>query len=146
MTMNAVRKTCPKRKKTIQSIRDNDMIQKRIRSTGNQIQYINDYVDKYFGTHVTSEILMTLARIAIEKFNLQIDRLAKRNRTALLCWYAENWDSILQILNGFNFMSSQNRPPVDKIAEVSNQCLPKQPQPCCEYTDPYDLSLLLNVH
>lgn len=146
MTVYASKKATYKRKRTLQSIRDNDMIQKRVVSIGNKLQYVTEYIDRYFKTHVTSEILMSLAKIVIEKHNLQIDRLSKRNRTALLCWYSENWDSILQVLNEFNFMEYP-RPPKDlSLPEFVESPTPNIPEQSGSGPDPYDLSFLLNVH
>lgn len=147
-TVYIQKKSSTKRKRTLQSIRDNDLIQKRVVNTGSKLQYVTEYIDRYFRTHVTSEILMSLAKIAIEKHNLQIDRLAKRNRTALLCWYSENWDAILQVLNEYNFMDypqPQKEPtfPEPVVFESPKPEISNNENARC---DPYDLSVLLNYH
>ncbi|EAX73712.1 hypothetical protein TVAG_332230 [Trichomonas vaginalis G3] len=75
---------------TAQSQRDYEKIQKRIVNMGSKVDFVNSYVDKFFGTHVNIEILTSIAKIVEQKYHVPLDRLAKRNRKAMLCWYAEN--------------------------------------------------------
>ena len=75
-----------------------------------KIDYVSSFIDKFFGTHVTITILLSLANIVVSQNHIKLDRLARRNRSALLCWYAENWNVIDPILRDKNFiaMFSQN--------------------------------------
>ena len=92
-------------KQSTQSSRDYERIQTRIQQNGSKIEYVSNFLDRYFRTHVTSVILLSLARIFIRKLDLTLDRLAKRNRTALLCWFAENWDPIYAQLKRTDFLT-----------------------------------------
>lgn len=82
-----------------QTIRDSKKLEQRIKSNEGKLQFVSDYLDDYFGTHVNTMILGSLAKIIINTYGITLDRLAKRNRTALLCWYAENWEKICPLLN-----------------------------------------------
>lgn len=94
-----------------QSMRDYETVQRRIKMNGEtKIDYVSSFIDKFFGTHVTITILLSLANIVVSQNHIKLDRLARRNRSALLCWYAENWNVIDPILRDKNFiaMFSQN--------------------------------------
>lgn len=93
------------KKRSSQSARDSMKINDRIKINGGKIEYVSDYINRLFDTHVTSSILISLANIFLDRLNLKLDRLAKRNRTALLCWYAENWNVILCVLQQMDFSS-----------------------------------------
>lgn len=131
-------------KKISQSARDFESIQKRIRSNSDKLEYVSSYIDRYFGTHVTSAILLSLARIIVENYNIKIDRLAKRNRSALLCWYAENWTLIHGMLKGMSLSSLMNL----TSSPTSDADIEKNSEPIVEqkYVDPLDISSLLNMH
>ncbi|EAX95528.1 hypothetical protein TVAG_311000 [Trichomonas vaginalis G3] len=121
-----------------QTTRDNEKIKKRIKINKNRINFINEYLNKFFSTNVTTTILISFAKLLSSQLNLTLDRLAKRNRTSLLCWYSENWNSIYYILNTVDFPSFIRKIPKEEEIQVSNM------QPSC--IDPSDLSYLLNYH
>lgn len=138
----------PKYKRlTPQSQRDSEKIQKRVVDLGPKVEYVSSYVDKFFGTHVNIEILTSIARIVEQKYNIPLDRLAKRNRRAMLCWYAENWDVVVNILDEkksdarkiFKRRGRKNLAEIEALMEKTN--LQKKMQ-----FDPMDLSTLLNYH
>lgn len=82
-----------------QTIRDYKKLQIRMKENDGKYQYISTFLDKYFGTHVNTMILNSLAKIITDVHGVPLDRLAKRNRSAMLCWYAENWDKICPVLS-----------------------------------------------
>lgn len=133
-------------KRSSQSLRDYEKIQHRIKASGSKIEFVSNYIDRYFGTHVTSVILLSLAKIFIGKLDLKLDRLAKRNRSALLCWYAENWDSIYANLKDTDFLSyitNQGYPSQSFAAHSTVNEEIEEPKP---HFDPTDISFLLNTH
>lgn len=83
---------------TLQSIRDHKMLTQRIKKLGIKFDYVTAYLEHIHGIHNTVCQLLTQASIYSEIINIKIDRLAKRNKQALLCWYTENWDSVLPLL------------------------------------------------
>ncbi|EAX81677.1 hypothetical protein TVAG_515410 [Trichomonas vaginalis G3] len=130
---------------TTQSQRDNERIEKRKMKNGLKTEYIYAYFNRLIGSHVTFPLLLSFAKIFAQDLQIYIDRLAKRNRSALLCWYAENWDSIkpalhrvVKDLNIQSIVGNQARPATNEIviSQVTNQ----------KMCDPSDLSQLLNYH
>lgn len=132
-------------KKVPQSKRDQDAIQQRIIRNGYTYQFVSNYMDKYFDTHVTSSILLNLANIIIAKNGIKLDRLAKRNRSALICWYAENWNIIHPILKDLSFINNlvDNNENCEKFDQKINIPIHNQEQ---SNFDPSNISLLLNYH
>lgn len=134
-------------KKSSQSIRDYERIRHRVNSNLTQIEFISNFLDRYFHTHVTAEILLNLANIFIKKLDLKIDRLAKRNRSALLCWYAENWDSIYPHLKGYNFYMFLNKCESHEDSTFNKeQTTTSEPDENTQGLDPSNILSLLNTH
>lgn len=132
----------PKQRST-QTIRDYERIQRRIQYNGDKVRKVSNYIDNYFGTHVTIAILTSLAKIVMGKYKVTLDRLARRNRSALLCWYAENWDIISDILKEKNFKNLIK--PLNTIQEQNLVQKKKEISKPAVY-DPFDLAVLLNYH
>lgn len=85
---------------TAKSIKDYERLRIRIGKIGVKMDIVTAYLENMFGQHATAMILLHQAAIIEKNLSIEIDRLAKRNRQALLCWFAENWDQILPFLNG----------------------------------------------
>lgn len=134
------------KRNTTQAQRDNERIEKRKLKNGMKTEYIYAYFNRLIGSHVTFPLLLNFAKIFSQDLQLNIDRLAKRNRSALLCWYAENWENIkpalhrvvkdLNIQSVVGNKSTQSNSNEIVISQVTSQ---KNP-------DPSDLSSLLNYH
>ncbi|EAX92297.1 hypothetical protein TVAG_108140 [Trichomonas vaginalis G3] len=132
---------------TAQSQRDYEKIQKRIVNMGSKVDFVNSYVDKSFGTHVNIEILTSIAKIVEQKYHVPLDRLAKRNRKAMLCWYAENWSLVTKILDekkndAKKIFKRRSR----KVETELNQILNSKMDLPSSTFDPMELSCLLNFH
>lgn len=132
---------------TPQSERDYLRVQQRVMLNGHKIYIVSNFIDRYFGTHVTIAILTSLAKIIMSKHKIKLDRLARRNRQALLCWYAENWDIICPVLKQKDF--------IDKVKLINEENMKIQKekkeeeqteQKIEEIVDPSDLVSLLNSH
>lgn len=80
------------RRTTSQSIRDYEQLQSRISKLGIKMDYVSAYLDYIYGTHVTVFMLLPWAEEMERKLNVEVDRLARRSKQALICWYAENWE------------------------------------------------------
>ncbi|EAY20457.1 hypothetical protein TVAG_110700 [Trichomonas vaginalis G3] len=131
--------------RTPQSIRDYEKVQKRMKDNGSKVDQVSTFIDKYFGTHVTIAILTSLAKIVMGRYALKLDRLARRNRSALLCWYAENWDVIFPLLNDSAFEMKLKS--IKRLQNMRPKIEPLAPKPAnTEFIDPSDLTLLLNFH
>lgn len=134
--------------KTPQSIRDNEKVKRRIRINGEKFDQVSNYIDKYFGIHVTIAILTSLAKIVTGKHKVKLDRLARRNRAALLCWYTENWDIIHPILKDAAFRTKIKKQFMANNEKDQEKCIQQgtigiKDDVCI---DPSDISYLLNYH
>ncbi|EAX93628.1 hypothetical protein TVAG_336140 [Trichomonas vaginalis G3] len=136
----------PKKEKSSQTIRDYKRIQHRVKMHAEKIDFVSSYIDRYFGTHVTIAILTTLAKITMEKYNLTLDRLERRNRIALLCWFARNWGFVYPILKDKDFRSNLMKIFCQLNSTFRPQEFPTIPNLQGSYIDPSDLSFLLNYH
>lgn len=129
-----------------QTLRDYEKIQKRVKQNEGRLEFITEYLDHYFGAHVNTVILNSLAKIIMETYGISLDRLAKRNRSALLCWYSENWDKIYPVLNALNigrkneslFKTEMKNPLIENYKPLAIR------EPKCD--DPLSLEILLNCH
>lgn len=83
-----------KLKDNAKNVKDRSSVESRMKKLGIKIDYVSAFIDREFGRHVTFSYLLIIADILERKLDLHLDRLAKRNRSALLCWYAENWELI----------------------------------------------------
>ncbi|EAY03467.1 hypothetical protein TVAG_412710 [Trichomonas vaginalis G3] len=134
-----------KKKPAKQSQKDYDDVQKRIVRTGVQMGHVSRYIEKIFGCYVTSSFLINIAAIVSTKNNIKIDKLARRNRSALLCWFAENWTHVYPVIHELmqKFIYSgmdvnKKNYPQEMIQEPQNNEN--------EILDPSDLSQLINHH
>lgn len=134
----------PPKQRTPQSIRDNEKVRKRMKINGPKVEKVSNFIDKLFGTHVTIAILTSLAKLIINKHALVLDRLARRNRSALLCWYAENWDIIHPMLTDSKFATKIK---IMKQGLIKQKITKKDEQAKKDmFFDPTDLNVLLNFH
>lgn len=136
----------PSKRTTPQSERDYQKVRRRVTLNGSKIFVVSNFIDRYFGTHVTIAILMSLAKIIMQKHKLKLDRLARRNRQALLCWYAENWDIILPILKHKDF-SKKIKSMCDENSRLKKKKKDKKEKDQDDdFVDPSNLLSLLNNH
>lgn len=123
---------------TPQSIKDNEQLQIRIQKVGMDLEFVATYLKQIFGIDVTASTLLKLAEQLCYQYSLCLDRQAKRNRKALLCWYCENWKLIQHSLPNINYNSRFN-PVIQKFNQVDakNQRV---------MVDVSDINMLLNYH
>lgn len=79
---------------TSQGLRDQVDLQIRVENAEFNLQIVTTYLKCAFGNHLKVNILRQFALNLCERYLITIDRLALRNKKALLCWYAENWHII----------------------------------------------------
>lgn len=112
---------------TSQSNRDHEMVKSRSSSLGPKLDLVSGQLKRMYGANVTAVSLLHRANNLERILGITVDRLARRNRQALFCWFTENWELIQPIL-------TQNSRKAIHI------------QPIIEFTDVSDLSRLLNYH
>ncbi|EAX95133.1 hypothetical protein TVAG_385210 [Trichomonas vaginalis G3] len=137
------RKTKNYKRYTAQSQRDYECIKKRMMVNGVKTDYVSAYMEKQIGEHVTLVNLLSIAEVISNQLNLKIDRLAKRNRSALLCWYAENWDKISPLLL---VMNNKLRSFIRSPKKCDSKEYTFSNSSSDEYFDPSDINTLLNAH
>lgn len=138
------RKINKHKRTTAQSIRDHEKISQRMNNLGIKLDIVTAYFEQHLGPHVTAMSLLQIAFAVASKLNIKIDRLAKRNRTALFCWFAEQWNNIFPYL----FISSKckNECTISYDHEVSTRELieSKMQNTSLTHLDRLDINKLLN--
>lgn len=120
-----------------QNLKDHDDTLNRIKLNGVKMDLVSAIIERQFGRHVTIETLLMIAQNLSKEQGIKIDRLAKRNRSALLCWYAENWTHIYPHLNDLELTTKKKH---DQSKDQQN------PIPNDKNVDPSDIFQLLNYH
>lgn len=123
---------------SLQNMKDHDEILLRMQVCGVQIDLVTEILESKNGGRVTVEHLLSFARKLSKKLGIRLDRLANRNRNALLCWYCENWSVVFPHLDDFNSKTGSKTmrrlPQIPKLPRITN------------YIDPSDIHQLLNHH
>lgn len=126
-------------------MRDHEQIFQRIRLNGIKMDFVSAYIDREIGYRVTYLSLLSFAMWLTKRLDIKIDRLAKRNRNALLCWYAENWDTIQPHINELKTyitkMSISNDGDMSSPANDNTKLQIEE-----ESVDPSNIFSLLNNH
>lgn len=112
-------------------------INKRVDKIGVHLSIVHYFLIDYLGAGFTNVELMQLAQNVSQRLGIYLDRMAKRNKNALLCWFAENWVAIYPCLQ-------QLPPPQKKKPEIKFEISPYMPQK--PVFDPTDVLQLLNRH
>ncbi|EAY02055.1 hypothetical protein TVAG_383580 [Trichomonas vaginalis G3] len=134
------------------NIRDHLQIFERIRENGIKMDFVSAYIDREFGTKVKYLSLLSIAGNLSKELDLKLDRLAKRNRNALLCWYAENWDKIQpHIKEQKTCLDISSEEDISSPVEIQKEeCHTESVNTVvlrnCMLIDPSDLNQLLNFH
>lgn len=110
---------------TTRSNRDFEEVTIRTNTLGPRVHLVTEILKSIYGENVTAVWLLHLARKIEDILRLPLDRLARRNRQALFCWFAENWTTIHPFLKSISMGDSN--PKIDDAKF-------------------YDIRLLLNYH
>lgn len=66
-------------------------IENRVKKAGIHLSIIQYVLSKTLGPAFTNSELLSLASLISNGLGIYIDRMAKRNKNALMCWFSENW-------------------------------------------------------
>lgn len=120
-----------------QNQKDHEDMLARIKLNGVKMDLVTAIIESKFDSRVTIDTLLIFANLMAKKHGLIVDRLARRNKTALLCWYTENWNIIQPYINDINpSRREQNLMMAEKEIKKDNVI----------NVDPSDLFQLLNYH
>ncbi|EAX99405.1 hypothetical protein TVAG_043130 [Trichomonas vaginalis G3] len=122
---------------TMNNLKDHNDIRSRIRTNGIKFDLVNEIIKSKLGGHATTTILMKLADKFSHELKIRVDRLAKRNKNALICWYAENWHLIAPFFTKLEL-------DYDEEKQIAGQ--KKQEKGISNFIDPSDIFQLLNDH
>lgn len=117
----------PTKRTTSQSNRDYELVKTRTYVLGDKLIHVSGQLKRLYGNNVTAVSLLSRANILERMLGIPIDRLARRNRQALFCWFTENWEIIRPYLMQPTYPTTPYKPKVE-IIDVS------------------DISRLLNYH
>ncbi|EAY01820.1 hypothetical protein TVAG_273310 [Trichomonas vaginalis G3] len=112
---------------TSQSNRDFELVKSRSLYLGEKLNIVSGYLKHLYGNNVTAVSLLSRADKLERIIGISVDRLARRNRQALFCWFTENWELIQPILMQPGRIIVNSAPKIESI-------------------DVSDLSRLLNYH
>lgn len=125
--------------------KDHQKIIQRIQVNGIKMDFVSEYIDRLIGIKVTYLSLLSFADYLSRNLEIKLDRLAKRNRNALLCWYAENWDRIQPHILELKVHLDKNTS--DDEHNFISACREKNQKLINEtFIDPSDIFQLLNDH
>ena len=117
---------------------DRLLVDQRLKNNQGKIDFVTTALLAFFQTKkLTVQLLKPLAKSIINQSKeIYLDRLAKRNRHALLCWFCENWSHVLPFIRS----SMQNL----DCEEMEVPSSPEPHEPRAE--DMCDVMFLLNHH
>jgi hypothetical protein len=77
---------------TAQTIRDGNTVAMRRHRVGEQYNQMERQLCRLFGSNVTRKTLLTFADLLLKEGLVRnpLDRLARRTKEALICWFCEN--------------------------------------------------------
>lgn len=82
-----------------QALQEQAMTNNRIRRCGPKLNIVNKYFEDRFGPKLNFKDLKYIADQVVKRIPLHVDRISKRNKTAMQCWFTEQWNLIKPILD-----------------------------------------------
>lgn len=119
------------------NIKDHEDVMVRIYNNWVRLDLVTKIIEINYGGKVRLETLLEFAIYLTKLLNIKLDRLAKRNRSALLCWFSENWDMINPYIHYIKRYKHSITKDQNKKIQYNN---------VTENQDPFDLNSLLNRH
>jgi hypothetical protein len=77
-----------------QAERDQELIVARVRENRGTLDRVTRELEYLCGESPQKKDLLVIARRLCNKSGLALDRLAKRSKDCLLCWFCENWATL----------------------------------------------------
>lgn len=86
-----------------QAIQEQNMTNSRIRKCGPMLNMVNKYFESKFGPKVNFKDLKLIADQIVKKIPLHVDRISKRNKVAMQCWFVEHWVIVKPLIDNMVF-------------------------------------------
>lgn len=84
-------------------------INERIKRNGTKLSYVHYFLIDFLGPGFPIIDLMSLAVDISRGLGIYLDRMAKRNKKALICWFTENWSVIYPRIGDFHTKANMNQ-------------------------------------
>lgn len=77
-------------------------IEERVAKNNKNFEKVVNFMAKNLRPGFTCIEMLQLAAHVSDSLGIYLDRMAKRNRKALICWFSEHWDKIQEyfLING----------------------------------------------
>ena len=117
-----------------QTQKDQELTVQRLKKNEQMIPTVTHFLELVLGKSPQKKLLLSLATQLTSITHIQLDRLAKRSRDCLLCWFCENWELFLPHLSEISSPSSPSSPSLSQIQSTNspsralgeiNSCLPQ---------------------
>jgi hypothetical protein len=107
-----------------QTAREHERLSKRMRFCGPEIDRVEAVLERAFG-RLTMALLQTIAAncTALTNGALRPDRLARRHRPAMICFFCENWPIVSHLMTQNNLTARPPDPDVGSADPLSIQSL-----------------------
>ena len=76
------------------AIHEQEQVNNRIKNAGSLFEIVTKELKNIFHKNLNFPELRNIADMAIKGTDLKVDRLSKRNKNAMICWFCENWETI----------------------------------------------------
>jgi len=96
--VTVIQRTSKRSNYTDRTNRDQCSLRSRMMANSEKIPYILSYLAHFTDHKLSHKRLLYLAEKITQISSLTIDRLAKRYRDALLCWFSQHWRKICLFL------------------------------------------------
>lgn len=81
------------------TMHEQEVVNSRMKKAGGNFQLISNQLNSIYGKILSFNDLMFIADSATKKTQIKIDRISKRSKSALICWFCEHWENIKNILS-----------------------------------------------
>ena len=116
------------------ALNEQNTINIRIKDLGAKLETVTNELNFIANKRLNFHELRILADAVSAKSCIKMDRLTKRHKNALLCWFCENWDSLKSyVISEYNIEKKENltiaKPP-EIVTPVTSLVVPtKQNSP-----------------
>lgn len=94
------------------TLEEQTITNRRIKACGERLEIVTRYIESKFGAKSNFTHIKKIASYIAESLNIKIDRVSKRKKEAMLCWFTEHWDCVFPLLSQTNFTFEEVKPKV----------------------------------
>ena len=114
-----------------QTIREQQDLNRRIKLNQAKYGIVSEFMERFFDGKLQLKGATALAENLSAHFGLKLDRKAKRHKPAIICWFCENWETVLPLLlkiKGINIEPISPPNPVQNVEQPIKQNFAEQEQ------------------